>query len=104
MFDRGTVVHELAVDACRAAGFEPRIFYASLRVESVLGLVASNSGVALMMEKVFAYHRHPDVVAIPLEEVIESTIVLAAPKDRKLPHAAKLFMEFVANLVGRSPG
>ena len=38
MFDRGTVVHELAVDACRAAGFEPRIFYASLRVESVLGL------------------------------------------------------------------
>lgn len=104
MFDRGTVVHELAVDACRAAGFEPRIFYASLRVESVLGLVASNSGVALMMEKVFAYHRHPDVVAIPLEEVIESTIVLAAPKDRKLPHAAKLFMEFVASLAGRSPG
>ncbi len=37
MFDKGTVVHELAVEACRAAGFEPRIFYASLRVESVLG-------------------------------------------------------------------
>ena len=40
MFDKGTVVHELAVDACRNAGFEPRIFYASLRVESVLGMVA----------------------------------------------------------------
>ena len=104
MFDRGTVVHEIAVDACRAAGFEPRIFYASLRIESVLGLVASNSGVALMMEKVVAYHRHPDVVAIPLEEVIESTIVLAVPKDRKMPRGAKLFMDFVANLAGPSPG
>ncbi len=104
MFDKGTVVHELAVDACHAAGFEPRIFYASLRVESVLGLVASNAGVALMMEKVAAYHRHPDVVAIPLAEVIESDIVLAAPKDRKLPHAAKLFIDFVANPAGQLPG
>lgn len=96
MFDRGTVVHELAVDACRAAGFEPRIFYASLRVESVLGLVASNSGVALMMAQLVAYHRHPEVVAIPLEEVIESDIVLAAVQGRRLPHTAKLFLEFVA--------
>ncbi len=102
MFDRGTVVHELAVDACRAAGFEPRIFYASLRVESVLGLVASNSGVALMMAQLVAYHRHPEVVAIPLEEVIESDIVLAAVQGRRVPHTAKLFMEFVKNLLAAS--
>lgn len=102
MFDRGTVVHELAVDACRAAGFEPRIFYASLRVESVLGLVASNSGVALMMAQLVAYHRHPEVVAIPLDEVIESDIVLAAVRGKKLPHTAKLFMEFVENLSAAS--
>ena len=95
MFDRGTVVHELAVDACRAAGFEPRIFYASLRVESVLGLVASNAGVALMMAQLVAYHRHPEVVAIPLDEGIESDIVLAAVQGRRLPHTARLFMEFV---------
>jgi DNA-binding transcriptional LysR family regulator len=97
MFDKGTVVHELAVDACRTAGFEPRIFYASLRVESILGLVASNSGVALMMEKVVAYHRHPEVVMIPLEETIASNIVLVAPKDRKLPWPARQFWGFMAN-------
>jgi LysR family transcriptional regulator, transcription activator of glutamate synthase operon len=98
MFDKGTVVHELAVAACRAAGFEPRIFYASLRVESVLGLVASNSGVALMMEKVVKYHQNPDVVAIPLHEVIASNIVLIAPKGRKLPWPARLFFDFVATV------
>jgi DNA-binding transcriptional LysR family regulator len=95
MFDKGTVVHELAVDACRSAGFEPRIFYASLRVESVLGMVASNSGIALMMEKVFDYHQSPAVIAIPLVEVIESRIVLAALKDKPVARVPKLFINFM---------
>lgn len=96
MFDKGTVVHELAVDACRNAGFEPRIFYASLRVESVLGMVASNSGIALMMEKVFEYHQGPDVVGIPLAEVIESRLVLAVLKDKPVARVPKLFINFMA--------
>ena len=95
MFDKGTIVHELAVDACRKAGFEPRNFYASLRVESILGLVASQAGVALIMEKVFQYHKHPDVIAIPLTEIIESRIVLAYPKDKKVSVWADSFWEFI---------
>ena len=95
MFDKGTIVHELAVDACRKAGFEPRNFYASLRVESILGLVASQAGVALIMEKVFQYHKHPDVIAIPLTEIIESRIVLAYTKDKKLSVWAESFWEFI---------
>ena len=95
MFDKGTIVHELAVDACHKAGFEPRNFYASLRVESILGLVASQSGIALVMEKIFQYHKHPDVIAIPLAEIIESKIILAYPKDKKLSAPAKNFWEFI---------
>jgi len=95
MFDKGTIVHELAVEACRKAGFEPRNFYASLRVESILGLVASQSGVALIMEKIFQYHKHPDVIAIPLVEIIESKIVLAYPKEKKLSAQANNFWEFI---------
>jgi DNA-binding transcriptional LysR family regulator len=98
MFDKGTVVHELAVDACRQAGFEPRIFYASLRIESILGLVASNSGVALMMKKIFDYHKHPEVVAIPLQEVISSNLVLAWLKQNTPSAAASSFVEFIRNL------
>jgi DNA-binding transcriptional LysR family regulator len=95
MFDKGTIVHELAVDACRKAGFEPRNFYASLRVESILGLVASQSGIALIMEKIFQYHKHPDVITIPLVEIVESKIVLAYPKDKKLSAQAKSFWGFI---------
>ena len=102
MFDKGTVVHELAVDACRSAGFEPRIFYASLRIESILGLVASNAGVALMMERVVDYHKHPDVVVMTLEESIESHIVLVAPKIRKQAWPARAFMEFMEKTMVRA--
>lgn len=102
MFDKGTLVHELARDACRQAGFEPRIFYASLRVESILSLVAANSGVALMMKKVFDYHQYPDLVEIPLKENIESRVVLAWLKHRKLPPMAAVFIEFIKKSV--APG
>jgi len=95
MFDKGTIVHELAVDACHKAGFEPRNFYASLRVESILGLVASQSGIALVMEKIFQYHKHPEVIAIPLAEIVESKIILAYPKDKKLTVSARNFWEFI---------
>ncbi len=98
MFDKGTIVHELAVDACRAAGFEPRIFYASLRVESILGLVASNSGVALMMKKVFDYHKHPEIVSIPLQQAIPSNLVLAWLRQKRLSSAETSFVDFIRDI------
>lgn len=101
MFDKGTMVHELTVDACRAAGFEPRIFYASLRVESILGLVASNSGVALMMQKIFDYHKHPELVAIPLSETISGNLVLAWLKQKKLSESASSFVDFIRSILTR---
>ncbi len=94
-----TIVHELTVDVWRNAGFEPSIFYASLRVESVLGLVAANAGIALMMEKVYAYHQHPQLVAIPLTETIESRLVLAWLQDAELSRPARMFVEFVKNML-----
>jgi DNA-binding transcriptional LysR family regulator len=95
MFNKGTLVYELAINACRSAGFEPRVFYSTLRGASIIGLVASNSGVAVMMEKVLNYYRRPDVVAIPLKEIFTSKIVIAYLKEKKLSKPAKIFIRFV---------
>ncbi|MAT42427.1 MAG: transcriptional regulator [Anaerolineaceae bacterium] len=102
MFDKGTVVHEIAVDACREAGFEPRIFYASLRIESILGLVTSQSGITLMMEKVINYHKRPELTVVPLKEPVTSRIVLAHPRGRKLSHGAEFFLSFMKREMNRS--
>ena len=95
IYKEGTIVHKLAVNACRSAGFEPKIFCATLRGASIIGLVASNSGVALMMEKVLDYYERPDVISIPLDEAVESNIVIAYLKNKKLSKPAKTFIEFM---------
>jgi hypothetical protein len=48
-----------------------------------------------MPVKVYEYHRQPDVLAIPLEETIESNIVLAYLKNRELPKEAMSFVDFM---------
>jgi LysR family transcriptional activator of glutamate synthase operon len=95
MYNKGTLVYELSVNACKLAGFEPRVFYASLRGASIIGLVAANSGVALMMEKVLNYYQRSDIVSIPLDKTIDSRIILAYPKNRKPSKSAKTFLDFM---------
>lgn len=94
-YNKGTLVYEMSINACKLAGFDPRVFYASLRGASIIGLVAANSGVALMMEKVLNYYQRSDVVPIPLDTTIASRIILAYPKDRNLSKSAKTFIDFM---------
>jgi DNA-binding transcriptional LysR family regulator len=61
--------------------------------------VGTNIGVALMPVKVYEYYRHPEVVAITLDEDIECNIVLVHLKNRKLPKAASSFIEFMEKMV-----
>lgn len=100
MFDKGTVVRELAVDACKAAGFMPKITYTSYRPDSIGGLVASKAGIALMMRRVIEYNQLPDIVVVPLEQRIESKIVLAFLKYRKFSQSARMFLTLVKKLLG----
>jgi LysR family transcriptional activator of glutamate synthase operon len=95
MFDKVTGLDKLMMDECGKAGFEPTIFYSSHRKLSVFGLVETNIGVSLMPVTIYKYHRHPDVVAIPLEENIACNLVLVSLKNRQLPAAARIFVDFM---------
>ena len=95
MFNKGTLIHEVSMNACRSAGFEPRIFYTASRAASIIDMVSSNSGIALIMEKVLNYYNRSEVVAIPLEQIIESKIILAYPKDKRLSKPARTFSDFM---------
>ena len=95
LFDKVTDLHNLILDECGKAGFEPTVFYSSHRKVSVVGLVATNIGLALMPVKSYEYHRQPDVLAIPLDEEIECNMVLVSMKNRPLPDAATIFVDFM---------
>lgn len=95
VFDNVTMLNKLVLDECHKAGFEPTIFYSSHRKVSVIGLVEANIGIALIPEKIFEYHKNPEVTAIPLQEEITSNIMLVHLKDRKLPLVARQFLDFM---------
>lgn len=95
MFEKGTVVHELTTDVCRKAGFEPTITYTSIHVESIVSLVANKIGVALVMQRVIEHMNPPDIIAVPLDQNIESKIVIAYLKKKRLPKSAQLFIDMV---------
>lgn len=92
---KGTLVHELALEACRQAGFEPHIYYESLRADTICDLVAAESGVALMMEAILRRTGRRDVVSVPLEKKVEGNLVLAWLKRKKLSTPARAFVEFM---------
>lgn len=98
---QASLLQELTLEACRRAGFEPRISYVSLRAESILGLVASNNGIALIMEKIFDHSRHLGVIGLPLEETIGSNVVLAWPRNKRLSLPARAFVDFAKTLGAR---
>lgn len=100
MFNKGTLNHEISMNACHSAGFEPQIFYSTSRAASIISMVASNSGIALIMEKVLNYYNRSDIVAIPLERIFESKIIIVYAKDQKLSKPAKLFIEFMKKTGG----
>ncbi len=99
VFDRITDLHKLIMDECRKAGFDPTIFYSSHRKVSVLGLVGTNIGLALMPVKVYDYYQNSDVLAIPLDETIICNIVLVYLKNRMLPEAARIFVDYMSRAV-----
>ena len=102
VFDKVTDLHQLIMNECKKAGFEPTIFYSSHRKVSVFGLVGANIGLALMPSQIYEYHKHPDVLAIHLVEDIECNVVLTHLKNKKLPRSAKLFIEFLKKMVAEN--
>ena len=95
VFDKVTELNRLIMDECQKAGFEPTIFYSSHQKVSVLGLVGTNIGVALIPSIIYDFHEQPEVHAIPMEENIECNIVLVYPRNRPLSKAATTFVDFM---------
>jgi LysR family transcriptional activator of glutamate synthase operon len=95
LLDSGPGLHDLCLSACAKAGFSPSIRYQHTRIETIIGFVAENMGVSLLMKKVISFFQHPDIVWLELQEPTISTIALVFPHGRKLSPSASLFRNFL---------
>ncbi|MBP2656660.1 MAG: LysR family transcriptional regulator [Firmicutes bacterium] len=97
LLDSGKGLYDLCLSACAKAGFSPSIRYQHTRIETIIGFVAENIGVSLLMKKVISFFQHPDIVCIELQEPIKSTVALVFPHGKKLSPSANLFRNFLIN-------
>ncbi|HEL1980855.1 TPA: LysR family transcriptional regulator [Streptococcus suis] len=93
-----SILHQISLNACRAAGFEPNIVYSGKRAENIVDLVAKGMGISLLMSKPVAYlNTSNDIKLIPVSPYIETEIAIYTKKGVKLSAAAQHFLQFSQN-------
>lgn len=85
----------IAADALRRAGFEPKFSYRSNYPELTKALVRRGLGVAPMPKMLAAPATLEGLVAISFEEPLTRDLCLISPRDRPLPAAARALMAHV---------
>jgi LysR family transcriptional activator of glutamate synthase operon len=94
----------LLIDACRRAGFEPRIPYRANYLELVKALVRQGLGIALLPKMLVDSESLEGLVAMPLEEHLVRDLNLVYSRERPLPTAARALMIHIRAGVQELPG
>ncbi|HEL2051433.1 TPA: LysR family transcriptional regulator [Streptococcus suis] len=93
-----SILHQISLNACREAGFEPNIVYSGKRAENIVDLVAKGMGISLLMSKPVAYLNTSSYIKlIPVSPYIETEIAIYTKKGAKLSVAAQHFLQFSQN-------
>ena len=95
LLDEKTELFSQAQRLCRRAGFEPRVAYQGVRIDTILAMTASGLGVSLLMEQTIPEKKDQGIVTVALEETCESRLVFVRKKSRKTAPAGKVFWEFL---------
>ncbi len=79
----------LLTDACRRAGFEPKVPYRANYLELAKSLVLQGLGIALLPQMFVSPDSFDGLVAIPLKEHVTRDLELIYSNERPLPVAAR---------------
>ncbi|MDQ0228949.1 LysR family transcriptional regulator [Metabacillus malikii] len=96
LFPRGYILHEMAVDACKQAGFVPTISTEGEDLDAIKGLVSAGIGVTLLPDSTFQEAIPRFTVKIPIElPIVRRTVGIIVSKKRELAPSEKVFYQFV---------
>lgn len=99
LLDEKTELFSQAQKLCRRAGFEPRVAYQGVRIDTILAMTASGLGVSLLMEQTIPEKKDPEIVTVALEETCESRLLFVRKESRKTVPAVNAFWEFLKEAV-----
>ena len=89
-----TLMYSICVDACRHAGFRPKVVFTCKRGDNLIDLVSKGMGVSMLMKRPAMNMMNPYVTAVDIEPEISTTIDLIYLKDKKMNKAMRTFLDF----------
>lgn len=98
LFSEGYSLRPIVMNACKQAGFKPKIGFEGEETDTIRGLVAAGMGVSLLPEMALALHYTGPLqaVKVPLSyPEVSRTIGLIHRTNEKLPLVANLFHKFL---------
>ena len=95
MLKEGSFLRQLVLSKIRRANIMPEIVLESNQIETVKGLIASNVGIAFLLD--FIVKGAPGIKAVPFDDPIYVDLGLAWKKDRYISNAAQSFIDFCRN-------
>ena len=99
--ERGYGLRRITDDCCRQAGFEPRLAFEGEEIDTVLGLVATGLGVALLPTGLAGRFAHDVVELTVIAPPTSRAIALVWLADRVLPPPVDAFRQTVLGYRGR---
>ncbi|MBP1968533.1 LysR family transcriptional activator of glutamate synthase operon [Virgibacillus natechei] len=101
-FPRGFVLEKIIMDACKQAGFVPKISSEGEDLDAIKGLVAAGIGVTLLPESTFQELTPRMTVKIPIDiPEIRRTVGVIKQKNKNLAPSEKVFYDFVIDFFSR---
>jgi DNA-binding transcriptional LysR family regulator len=98
-------LHAHILEACRRLGFAPQVAAESAQWDFMAEMVAADMGVALLPRTVCRRLDPSQVSVIPLvDPVLRWDLALVWRRERRLPPAARAFVEIVRRRAGRGRG
>ena len=96
LFPNGYVLQEIAVDACKQAGFIPNVSSEGEDLDAIKGLVSAGIGVTLLPDSTFHEAIPRFTVKIPIElPLVRRTVGIIVSKKRELAPSEKVFYQFI---------
>jgi DNA-binding transcriptional LysR family regulator len=95
LLDENFVVHDNIIDACRKAGFIPRIISESSNWDYLLELVSTSKCVTILPKPITDRYSTPNLKKIPeANNLLHWDVAIFHKRGKELDFAAKKFMEF----------
>ena len=95
MLKEGSFLRQLVLSKIKRANIMPEIVLESNQIETVKGLIASNVGIAFLLD--FIVKGAPGIRAVPFDDPLYVDLGLAWKKDRYISNAAQSFIDFCRN-------